>query len=59
MVYQIAFENINDTYSYGLYGEFKVVINTHNGFVNATKLVADGGKHLYHWLANQRTKTND
>jgi hypothetical protein len=34
----IAFEDINDEYCYGKYGEFNVIMMKKNGYINATKL---------------------
>jgi len=53
---QIIFENINDDYSYGMYGDFKVIIHTESRYINVTKLCKNGGKDLCHWLENKETK---
>jgi hypothetical protein len=53
MTSELAFEQIKGDYWYAAYGEFKVIIDKSNGFVNATKLCADGGKHFYDWTRNQ------
>lgn len=34
----IAFEDINDEYCYGKYGDFNVIMMKKNGYINATKL---------------------
>ena len=34
----IAFEDINDYYCFGHYGEFKVIMMKKNGYINATKM---------------------
>jgi len=52
----IIFESINEDFGYGMYGPFKVIIMKKNGYVNATKLCDDGGKHFYHWVANDYSK---
>jgi len=46
----IIFEEINEEYGYGLYLGIKVIIMKKNGYVNATKLCADGGKQFKNWL---------
>lgn len=43
---EIIFEDINDDYGYGKYGEFEVIINKKTGYINATKLCKDGGKEF-------------
>lgn len=52
----IIFEDINDKYAYGQYGEIKVMIMKKNGYVNATKLCALSKKRFDHWLANKQSK---
>ena len=47
---EIIFEDINDDYGYGKYGEFEVIINKRTGYINATKLCKDGGKELFSWV---------
>ena len=37
----IAFEDINDYYCLGHYGEFKVIMMKKNGYINATKMCQD------------------
>lgn len=37
----ISFEAINNDYSYGNYGDFKVIIMNRNGYINATKICYD------------------
>lgn len=53
---KICLEPIDDTYYYGYYGDFKLIIDSKNGFFNATKLCTTGGKHFYHWLQNKQSK---
>jgi hypothetical protein len=54
----IAFEDINDEYCYGNYGEFKVIMMKKNGYINATKMCQyiseqTGSKKKYnHWKEN-------
>src|SRR3977135_2296241 len=52
----IAYEQIEGNFWYGCYGVFRVVMMKDCGFINATKLCADGGKDLSYWFANQISK---
>src|SRR5271170_5856234 len=52
----IMFEKINDHYSYGKYGDFKVIIMNKNGFINGTKLCKDGNKQFKNWIRNSDSK---
>lgn len=52
MICNIAFEKICENYWYGAYGEFKVVLMKDNGYINATKMCADGGKKFKNWRRN-------
>jgi hypothetical protein len=56
LIKKLAFESIDDTHSKALYGDFTVTMNTTNGYINATKLCADGGKEMKHWLENKGNK---
>ena len=47
---------INDNYSIGKYYYFDVTIHTNTGYINATKLCADGGKQLKDWFMNDCNK---
>jgi hypothetical protein len=38
---EISFKDINDVYSWGNYGDFKVIIMKENGYINATKICND------------------
>jgi hypothetical protein len=53
---QIIFEDINDEYGYGKYGNFEVIIRKRDGYINATKLCRDGRKQLSHWIRNDNSK---
>ena len=53
---KLAYEPIDDTYSHAEYGDFKVIMNIKTGYINATKLCADGGKQMKHWLENNSSK---
>lgn len=56
LITKLAYESINDTYSHAEYGDFKVIMNIKTGYINATKLCADGGKQMKHWLENSSSK---
>src|SRR5580698_9712512 len=45
----VCFEQIRDTFYYGMFGEFKLVVDKKTGCFNATKLCADGGKEFKAW----------
>lgn len=53
---KLAYESIDDTYSHAEYGDFKVIMNIKSGYINATKLCADGGKLLKNWSANKTSQ---
>jgi hypothetical protein len=46
---KIIFEDINEDYGRGKYGEFDVIIRKADGYINVTKLCADGGKRYSNW----------
>ena len=50
---QIIFEHIDNNYSYGKYGNFKVIIMTKNRYINATKLCNEYNKNFKHWKENK------
>ena len=58
----IIFRNINENYSVGKYGDFRVIIMRENGYINATKLCADAminnniKKEFKEWLKNDNSK---
>ena len=56
IITKLAYESINDTYSKARYGEFEVIINMKTGYINATKLSADGGKRFDNWIRNDVAK---
>jgi len=56
LIKKLAFESIDDTYSKALYGDFTVTMDMTNGYINATKLCADGGKRFDNWLQNKGNK---
>ena len=51
----LAYETINEKYSKAQYGEFNVIMDMTNGYINATKLCADGNKRFDNWM---QTKIN-
>ena len=56
MLSQICLRQIKDNYYFGYYGNFGVVIDKNNGFVNATKLCNDGGKKFFYWKETKMSK---
>jgi KilA-N domain len=48
----VCFERIRDTFYYGMFGEFKLVVDKKTGCFNATKLCVDGGK----WSRLEKSK---
>ena len=56
MLSEICFQQIKDNFWYAAYGEFRVVMDRSNGFVNATKLCSSGGKHFYQWTRNDTNR---
>ena len=52
----LAYESINEKYSKAKYGDFDVIMDMSNGYINGTKLCADGGKKFYHWMENTGNK---
>ena len=52
----LEFETINEKYSTAKYSDFNVIIDITNGYINATKLCAVGGKRFDHWLENKGSK---
>ena len=51
-----CYEHIKDTFYYGLFGDFKLVIDKATGYFNATKLCEQGGKNLFHWKRLEKSK---
>jgi hypothetical protein len=52
----VCFERIRDTFYYGMFGEFKLVVDKKTGCFNATKMCADGGKQFSHWKRLEKSK---
>jgi len=52
----LEFETIDEKYSKALYGDFNVIIDITNGYINATKLCAVGGKRFDNWIRNNGSR---
>jgi hypothetical protein len=52
----ICFEHIKDTFYYGLFGDFKLVIDKSTGYFNATKLCEQGGKRFRNWRSLEKSE---
>ncbi|CCU55322.1 N1R/p28-like protein [Adoxophyes honmai entomopoxvirus 'L'] len=52
----ICYEHIKDSYYYGLFGDFKLIIDKKTGCFNATKLCNLGGKRYIHWKSLDKSK---
>jgi hypothetical protein len=52
----VCFERIKDTFYYGMFGEFKLVVDKSTGCFNATKMCSDGGKKFYNWTLLEKSK---
>ena len=50
------YEHIKDTFYYGVFGDFKLVIDKKTGYFNATKLCVSGGKEYKLWARLERSK---
>ena len=50
------YEHIKDTFYYGLFGDFRLVIDKSTGFFNATKLCDQGGKNYRNWSRLEKSK---
>jgi len=50
------YEHIKDTFYYGLFGAFRLVVDKSTGFFNATKLCDQGGKNLFNWKRLEKSK---
>ena len=44
----VCYEQIKDNFHYGLFGDFKLVVDKNTGCFNAAKLCQLGGKKFYH-----------
>jgi KilA-N domain/Protein of unknown function (DUF3627) len=52
MTSELAFQQIKGNYWYAAYGEFKVVMDKSNGYINATRMCALAGKEFKPWKRN-------
>ena len=52
----VCYENIKDTFYYGVFGDFKLVIDKATGYFNATKLCVNGGKRFRDWTRLEKSK---
>ena len=56
------FEDINEEYAYGLYGNLRVIMMKKNGYINATKVCHDAttrtgtNKEFFDWTRNASGK---
>ena len=51
------YEHIKDTFYYGLFGDFRLVVDKSTGFFNATKLCDQGGKKQFRqWKILEKSK---
>jgi hypothetical protein len=51
-----TYEHIKDSFYYGLFGDFKLVIDKNTGYFNATKLCASGKKPFRKWKVLEKSK---
>ncbi|AAG02730.1 hypothetical protein AMV024 [Betaentomopoxvirus amoorei] len=52
----VCYEHIKDSYYYGLFGDFKLVIDKTTGCFNATKLCNLGGKKFKQWKRLEKSQ---
>jgi hypothetical protein len=52
----VCYEQIKETFYYGIFGDFKLVIDKATGYFNATKLCVEGGKEFRLWSRSEKTK---
>jgi hypothetical protein len=50
------YEHIKDTFYYGLFGDFKLVVDKATGYFSATKLCVEGGKEYKKWNRLEKSK---
>jgi len=53
---QVCYKHIKDSFYYGLFGDFKLVIDKDTGCFNATKLCDMTGKNFFNWKRLQHSK---
>ncbi|CCU56359.1 N1R/p28-like protein [Mythimna separata entomopoxvirus 'L'] len=52
----VCYEQIKDSFYYGLFGDFKLIIDKNTGCFNATKLCNLGGKQFKQWNRLEKSK---
>jgi len=52
------YEHIKDNFYYGLFGDFKLVIDKATGYFNATKLCEQGKKEYKKWSRLEKSSKN-
>jgi T5orf172 domain/KilA-N domain len=52
----ICYEQIKDNFYYGIFGDFKLVVDKETGCFNATKLCNDGGKKFAYWTRLEKSR---
>ena len=53
---EVCYEHIKDSFYYGIFGDFKLVIDKTTGYFNATKLCIEGGKEYRKWSRLEKSK---
>jgi hypothetical protein len=53
---ECCYEHIKDTFYYGVFGDFKLVIDKATGCFNATKLCDAGKKEYRQWIRLEKSK---
>jgi hypothetical protein len=53
---ECIYEHIKDTFYYGVFGDFKLVIDKATGCFNATKLCDRGVKKFHDWKRLEKPK---
>ncbi len=52
----ICYEQIKDPFYYGIFGDFKLVVDKSTGYFNASKLCNSGGKEYKFWTRLESTR---
>ena len=53
---ECIYEHIKDSFYYGVFGDFKLVIDKNTGYFNATKLCIVGAKHFRQWKVLEKSR---
>ena len=56
MISELVFEQIEGNFWYAAYGPFRVIMMKDTGYINVTKMCADGGKSFRHWKENKTSQ---